>query len=72
MNSYFPYDDVDNRLDIEAALSKLSERDMKILKLKASGMTYNDIAKEVGLSANYIGKLVRKLKKTVLAYIEVL
>lgn len=61
MNSYYPYDDIDERLDIENAICNLSDRDLTVLTMKACGYKHKDIAKEVGLSTNYIGKLIKKL-----------
>lgn len=54
---------VDNKLDIQQALEKLTERERLILSLRLYGATLDEIGNQVGYSASQVCRILQNLQK---------
>jgi len=59
--SYYPYDGIDSRLDVERFTSRLDDKNQKIVKLLLAGYTQVEIAQKLGF-ANHSG-VNKRIKK---------
>ncbi len=59
------------RLDsLARAISQLDKQDRVIISLLLEGLTYDDIAEVVGITPNYVGVKVNRIKKQLKAILE--
>ena len=54
---------VDNKLDIQQALEKLTERERLILSLRLYGATLDEIGDRVGYSASQVCRILANMQK---------
>ena len=57
----------EQRSQVQAALSALSERDREALLLWDAGLSYGDIARETGLSKSAVGTTLARARKRLVA-----
>ena len=69
--SYYPYDGIDSRLDVERFTSRLDYKNQRIVKLLLAGYTQVEIAKKLGF-ANHSGvsKRIKKIGEEFKEYIK--
>jgi DNA-directed RNA polymerase specialized sigma24 family protein len=69
--SYYPYDNIDSRLDVERFTKRLDYKNQKIVKLLLAGYTQAEIAQRLGF-ANHSGvcKRIKKIGEAFLEYIK--
>ena len=54
---------LDERANVRAVLSRMSERDAQILLLRYSGLAYKEIAAAIGVSPNSVGTLLTRAEE---------
>ena len=69
--SYYPYEGIDSRLDVERFSSRLDYKNQRIVKLLLAGYTQVEIAQKLGF-ANHSGvsKRIKKIGAEFLEYIK--
>ena len=69
--SYYPFEKIDSRLDVERFTSRLDEKNQKIVKLLLAGYTQAEIAQQLGF-ANHSGvcKRIKKIGAEFLEYLK--
>jgi hypothetical protein len=69
--SYYPYDGIDSRLDVERFTKRLDEKNQRIVKLLLAGYTQAEIAQKLGF-ANHSGinKRIKKIGTMFLEYMK--
>ena len=66
--SYYPFEKIDSRLDVERFTGMLDEKNQSIVKLLLAGYTQEEIAKKLGF-ANHSG-VCKRIKKIGAAFLE--
>lgn len=70
MRDSYEYDEIDLKIDLQRALDKISERNLRIFRERyVKGRSASDIASEYNLATNTIQKILRNVKKELLSYI---
>lgn len=70
MRDSYEYDEIDLKIDLQRALDKISERNLRIFRERyVKGRSVSDIASEYNLATNTIQKILRNVKKELLSYI---
>ena len=58
------------RLDLEAALERLTPRQRQVMELIAAGHTEEEIAKALGISHQSVSRLLKKAQRTLRKFLE--
>lgn len=64
MRDSYEYDEIDLKIDLQRALDKISERNLRIFRERyVKGRSASDIASEYNLATSTIQKILRNVKK---------
>ena len=64
MRDSYEYDEIDLKIDLQRALDKISERNLRIFRERyVKGRGVSDIASEYHLATSTIQKILRNVKK---------
>lgn len=70
MRDSYEYDEIDLKIDLQRALDKISERNLRIFRERyVKGRSASDIASEYNLTTNTVQKILRNVKKELIGYI---